>query len=215
MSTAQHGPPQGQAGSWAGHPGNGAAPAPGPGWQPGPPSTTVRGSRGAAIAIGIVGLLAVAALIVGIMALVRPLPAAPGATPSTAPTKPTGTPEANRAFCTDIAPLMTASNQSAQAFNKAGKPNTPEWKTGAQAFVSDTKAWVGHMQSVIDSHGDADGFLVRSMQRFVDDRRSLIADVTAGDDPPSWLPYDQTNWNDSLSALAGPLGECNDLGVKW
>ena len=53
------------------------------------------------------------------------------------------------------------------------------------------------MQPVIDSHGDADPFLLRSMQRFVDDQRDLVADLEAGDGA-EWLPYDQTSWNDSL-----------------
>ena len=108
---------------------------------------------------------------------------------------------------------MTESNKSAQAFSRVGK-DSPEFKAAAEKYIPETKAWVGRMQPVIDSHGDADPFLVRSLQRFVDNQRDLVADLEGGGGA-TWLPYDQTNWNDSLSALSGPTAVCWDLGVKW
>ena len=196
----------------------GAGGPPGPpqnfGWQPPPPP--LKRGRGLAAAVGAAIVLAAAALVVGIIALVRPAPSAPppAAAPASSSAHPAGTTEANRAFCTDIAPLMTESNKTAQAYSHLGKVNTPEWKAGAETFVTETKAWVGRIQPVIDSHGDADSFLLRSMQRFVDDRRYLVADLEAGNGS-EWMPYDQTNWDDSLSAGSGPLSMCWDLGVKW
>jgi hypothetical protein len=168
-----------------------------------------------AAAVGAAIVLAAAALVVGIVALVRPAPSAPppAAAPSSSSAHPTGTTEANRAFCTDIAPLMTESDKTAQAFSHPEK-NSPEYQAGVPAFVGDTKAWVGRMQAVIDSHGDADPYLLRSMQRFVDDRRDLVADLEAGSGA-EWRPYDQTSWNDSLAAGSGPLSACWNLGVKW
>jgi hypothetical protein len=195
----------------------GAGGPPGPpqnfGWQPPPPP--VKRGKGLAAAVGAAIVLAAAALVVGIVALVRPAPSAPppAAAPSSSSAHPTGTTEANRAFCTDVAPLMTESDTSAQAFSSVGK-DSPDWKAAAEKFVPETKAWVSRMQPVIDRHGDADPFLLRSMQRFVDDRRYLVADLTAGDGA-EWMPHDQTNWNDSLSALDGPMTVCWDLGVKW
>lgn len=158
-------------------------------------------------------VVAAAALVVGIAALVRPTPAPPtvAAPASSSSAHPAGTTEANRAFCTDIAPLMAASDKSAQAYSHLGTPNSPEWKPGAQTFVNDTKAWLPRMQTVIDSHGDADPFLVRSTQRFVDDRKFLVEDLDSG----PWEQYDQIIWSDSLAALSGPLTACFDLGVKW
>jgi hypothetical protein len=67
------------------------------------------------------------------------------------------------------------------------------------------------MQAVIDTHGDADPFLMRATQRFVDDLRLIATDLEAG----PWRPYDQTGWNDALIAGSGPLSTCFDLGVKW
>ena len=106
---------------------------------------------------------------------------------------------------------MAESDKSAQAYSHLGTPNSPEWKPGAQTFVNDTKAWLPRMQTVIDSHGDADPFLVRSTQRFVDDRKFLVEDLDSG----PWEQYDQIIWSDSLAALSGPLTACFDLGVKW
>jgi hypothetical protein len=175
----------------------------------------VKRGKGLAAAVGAAIVLAAAALVVGIIALVRPAPAPPlTSAPTSSSAHPTGTMEANRAFCNDIAPLMTESNKTAQAYSRLGKGNTPEWKAGVPTFVSETKAWIGEIQPVIDSHGDADPFLLRSMQRFVDDRRYLVADLEAGEGA-EWMPYDQTNWDDSLSALNGPLTVCWPLGVKW
>lgn len=163
---------------------------------------------------GIAIVLSCAALGVGITALLRPAEQVAAPTPSpTSPTRPTNTTEANRAFCTAIAPLMAESNKTAQALSHLGK-DSPDWNAGARTFIDETKDWVGRMQPVIDSHGDADPFLLRGMQRFVDDRRFLIADLQGGSEP-KWLPYDQTGWDDSLIAGSGPLNVCWNLGVKW
>jgi hypothetical protein len=213
--TIAHGAPT-QGGPVPGPLGVGGPPASpqGFGWQPAPPPPVKRG-KGLAAAVGAAVVLAAAALVVGVIALVRPAPSLPppAAAPASRPAHPAGTTEANRAFCTDIAPLMAESNKTAQAFNRPQK-NSPEWKAGAPAFISDTKAWAIRMQAVIDSHGDADPYLQRSMQRVIDDRRYLVADLVAGDGA-EWLPYDQTNWNDSLSALSGPAAVCFDIGVTW
>ncbi len=162
-------------------------------------------------------VVATAALVVSIVDLARSEPAtgrtqagSVAASPSS-PTRPARTTDANRAFCTDIAPLMAESDRTGQAFSHLGTPNSPEWKPGAQTFITDTKAWVPRMQTVIDNHGDADPYLLRSTQRFVDDLRYIVADLEAG----PWRPYDQTGWNDSLEAGSGPLSVCFDLGVKW
>ena len=167
----------------------------------------------AAVAIAI--LLASAALAVGIVDLVRPstpVASAPSSPTTSAPTSaPTDFTAANRALCTAIAPLMTDSNRVAKAFTSLGPWGSPESNAGVPKFISDTKDWAGRIQPVIDSHPNVDPYLRRSLQRFVDDRRLLVADLEAG----PWTPYDQTNWNDSLSAGTGPLSICWDLGVKW
>jgi hypothetical protein len=162
-------------------------------------------------------LLAVAALVVGIIGLVRPGAPAHPSTPSAAPTSSTQAPaqtttDADRALCTAIGPLMADYDREARAYSNLGTAGSPEWTAGLPKFITATKDWVSRIQPIITSHAaDADPFLTRSMQRFIDDRRYLIDDLTAG----PFQPYDDTIWMDSLSAYSAPLSICYDLGVKW
>jgi hypothetical protein len=168
-----------------------------------------------AIAVAAAMVLATAALVVGIVDLARSsTSAAPSAStptsaaPTSAPTDFTAT---NRALCTAIAPLMTDSNRVAKTLSSLAPAGSPAWNAGLPNFVSDTKSWLGRIQPLIDSHPAVDPYLYRSLQRFVDDKRALVADLEAG----PWQPYDQTIWDDSLGAGTGPLSVCWDLGVKW
>jgi len=162
-------------------------------------------------------VVAAAALVVGITGLTRSesfggrAPSGSVAASPSSATPPASTTDANRAFCSAIAPLMAESDKSAQAYSHLGTPNSPEWKPGAQTFVSDTKAWLPRIQTVIDTHGDADPFLLRSTQRFADDLQYLTEDLESG----PWERYDQTIWDDSVSAVSGPLNVCAGVGVKW
>jgi hypothetical protein len=49
------------------------------------------------------------------------------------------------------------------------------------------------------------------LQRVIDDRKLLIADLRAG----PWQDYDETIYEDSVAAYDGPLNICYDLGVQW
>jgi hypothetical protein len=168
-----------------------------------------------AIAAAAAILLATAALVVGIVDLTRSsTPAAPAASTPASPaltSAPGDFTAANRALCTAIAPLMSESDRIAKAYTSLGPAGTPAWNVGVPKFVSDTKDWVARIQPVVDSHPDADPFLRRSLQRFVDDQRFLALDLEAG----PYQPYDQTIWNDSLATDNGPLTVCWGLGVKW
>ena len=218
MTTTQHGgsgTPQGQP-SGTQPPGGPIAPPaapPGHDWRYAPPPPP-RG-KGMAIAVAAAIVLATAALVLGIVDLARSSTSAAhsASTPTSgAPTSaPTDFTAANRALCTAIAPLMTDSNRVAKTFSNLGPPGSPGWDAGKDKFISDTKDWVGRIQPVIDSHPNVDPYFRRSLQRFVDDQRYLVADLEAG----PWQPYDQTIWNDSLGAGSGPLSICWDLGVKW
>ena len=218
MTTTQHGgsgTPHGEP-SGTQPPGAPIAPPaapPGHDWRYAPPPPGR--SKGMVLAVAAAIVLATAALVVGIVDLARSSPhAAPSAsTPkSAAPTSaPTDFTAANRALCTAIAPLMTESDRVAKTYSDLGPANTPAWNAGKDKFITDTKNWVGSIQPVIYSHPDVDPYFRRSLQRFVDDRRYLVADLEEG----PWQPYDQTNWNDSLSAYNGPLTTCWDLGIKW
>lgn len=78
-------------------------------------------------------------------------------------------------------------------------------------FISAEKELIGRFQPIIDSHQDVDPYFHRTLQRYIDDRRSLVADLEAG----PWQPYDQNIWDDSLGAYNGPQVTCWDLGIKW
>lgn len=164
----------------------------------------------------IAAVVAAAALVVAIIALVQghtssPPPAPPASTSVAPHAASQDVAAANRALCNAIAPLMTEDNQVAKAFSSLGPPGSPARDAGNGKFIDETKDWVKRIQPVIDAHPDVDPYFHRSLQRFVDDQRFLVADLEAG----PWQPYDQTIWNDSLAAGSGPLSICWDLGVKW
>ena len=221
MSVAQHGVPGPQPGPLPGTmaPAGAAAPPAGPPGYDQRSAPPPRRSKGMMAAVALAIVLATAALVVGIIDLTRSSTSAAPAAPSSAPPAPTSTPvdiaAANKAFCTAIAPLMTESNRVAKAYSSSGAgataPKTPEQDAATATFITSTKDWVTRMQPVIDSHPNADPYFRRSLQRFVDDRRYLITDLEAG----PFQPYDESIWNDSLSAGSAPLAICWDLGVKW
>jgi hypothetical protein len=109
MTTAHGAPTQGGPGSGP----LGAGRPPGPpqnfGWPPAPPPPVTRG-KGVAAAIVLAAaalVVGVIAVVVGVIALVRPAPSAPlpPAAPASSSAHAVGTTEANRVFCTDIAPF--------------------------------------------------------------------------------------------------------------
>lgn len=161
-------------------------------------------------------VIAIAALIVGIIDLTRSTTSASPTSETSVSTparqlNPSDIAAANRALCGAIAPMMTESDRISKAYSSLGPAGSPTYSAGVSTFIGDTKNWVGRIQPVIDGHPNVDPYLLRSLQRFVDDRRYLIADLEEGEPQP----YDQTDWNDSLSAYNGPLATCWNVGVKW
>ncbi len=158
------------------------------------------------------------ALVVAIVAVARPS-SAPAAQVASAPAStspssvaPAGdTSAADRDLCTAIAPLMTESDTTATAWVNSGHTGSPERDAATPKYVSSTQDWVRRIQPVIDAHPDVDPYLHRTLQRFVDDQRLLIADIAAG----PWQPYDATIYSDANAAGSGPLSVCSGLGVKW
>lgn len=106
---------------------------------------------------------------------------------------------------------MGESDRIGKAFSSLGPPDSAAAAAGVSRFVNDTKDWVTRIQPVVDSHPDVDPYFLRTLQRFVDDQKSLAIDLAAG----PWQAYDQTIWNDGLGAENGPMSTCWALGVKW
>jgi len=179
-----------------------------------PPPPTRRG-KGLPIAVAVAIVLATAALVVGVIDLTRQsqtsAPAASSAAPAATHTTGQNADTANQALCTAIAPLMGENDRISTTYIGLGPVGSPARDAAKPKYVSDIKDWVGRIQPVVDSNGEAEPFLLRSLQRFVDDQRLLAADLAAG----PYQPYDDTLWADSLAAYNGPLSICYKLGVKW
>ena len=132
----------------------------------------------------------------------------PTAAPSTAPAG--STTADDKAFCEAIAPLMREDAARSKAFVALGHTGTPERDAGIPAYVADTAGWAKRAQDVIDQHTVVPpDFLLRSLQRYVDDVRSYAANIRPG---PA-ADEDNAAWNDSLVAGGGAYEVCGDLGV--
>lgn len=162
-------------------------------------------------------VIAIAALSVGIINVTQhPTPSVtvterPSPSPSPSTTSAAAQTAANRALCEAIAPLMAESDRSGKALSSQAPSTSPGWNAAMPKFISDTKDWVTRIQPIVDTHPDVDPYFHRTLQRFIDDQRNLVADLEAG----PWQPYDQTIWNDGLGAWNGPQVICWDLGIKW
>jgi len=157
--------------------------------------------------IAITALLAVAALAVSIFALVT---RSPVERPSTV-TATGDTTAADRSLCTGIAPLMAEDNAKSTAWINTGAPGTPARDAALPGFREYTEDWAGRIQDVVDANPNAHPFLLRTLQRFIDDRVLLARNMRSG--PPE--KYDDAAWTDSMTAYGGPQSVCGELGVKW
>jgi hypothetical protein len=165
-----------------------------------------------AIVLGVVAVLvAVAALVVALTGVGRePAPATPAAAPA-APSQVASTADADRGLCTSIAPLMAESDKTGNAFVGLGPTGTPARDAALPKFVADTEDWARRTQGVLDAHPDAQPFLRRTLQRYIDDMTLYAKNIRPGPQ----TTYDTAAWADSLVAYGGPLTTCQDLGIKW
>ena len=187
---------------------------PGYGWRyaASTPPTPPRRSKGLAAAVAAAIVLATAALVVGIVDLTRSsTPGAPAASAPTTSVSPADTTAANRALCNAIAPLMAEDDQRANAWIATGAPGTPARDTALPKFRTDTEDWAHRVQDVQNAHLNAEPFLKRTLQRFIDDRVLLVRNMRPG---PA-KQYDDEAWSDSMTAYGGPLSVCGGLGIKW
>jgi len=102
-------------------------------------------------------------------------------------------------------------DQKSNAWQATGDPGTPARDAalpGYRAFVED---WAGRAQDALAAHPDADAFLKRTLQRFIDDRILMVRNMRPG---PA-TEYDKEAWADSGTAYEGPLSVCYQLGIKW
>lgn len=216
MTVSPHGMPGGQHGQPPGPaaPALPAAPAPPPGYDwrnQGPPPA--RRNKGLMVAVA-AAILAIGALVVGVIDLARPAPTSSRSAP--APTSPTPAPpqnttEADRALCQAISPLMADIDRISNTYMGLGPGGSPQRDSALPKFISDIQDWGKRIQPVLDSHPNVDPYFERSLQRFIDDRKLLAADL----EPGPTKAYDEAIWSDSMAAMGGPLSTCYDVGVQW
>nr|WP_232425883.1 hypothetical protein [Mycobacterium sp. JS623] len=162
----------------------------------------------------VAAVIAVAALVVGIIGLFRPSSGSAPATSIASPTRTAAgqdTSTADHALCTAIAPLMADYDRTSNNWTESGEPGTPARDAALPKYRSDTEDWARRIQDALDAHPDADPFLKRTLQRYIDDRILLVRNIEPG---PS-KPTDDEAWSDSMTAYEGPVSVCWKLGVKW
>ncbi len=210
MTVTPPGPPQTPYGPTDGHP---------PLLQPGH-GAHQRGAtepRGHSLSLWALVVVAVIAASVGIgggiTALVRPAhhTANQSPQPSETTSAPTATPTADRALCSAIAPVMADFDRFSKANSHLGEPGTPGRDAAIPKFVADSQNWVSRIQPILDEHPGSSPFLQRSLQRMIDDRSLLVADLEPG--PPT--TYAKKLRADETGSYIGPLHICSDLGVTW
>lgn len=186
-----------------------------PAWPPPPgPPPRPKWSWSGLLGVGI----GTVALVVAIVAVARPSASSLThvAPPSAASSTVTSTAAKDsvaeaRALCTVLAPLFGEMDQKSNAWQATGDPGTPARDAalpGYRAFVED---WAGRAQDALAAHPDADSFLKRTLQRFIDDRILMVRNMRPG---PA-TEYDKEAWADSGTAYEGPLSVCYQLGIKW
>lgn len=195
-------------------PGMGPVPPPGPTgyeWRLTPSGVTPQ-KRSKALVFGVAATAAIslASLGVGITALTKHSSSAAN-TPAVASSPGADSSAADRALCTAIAPLMAEDDKKSNAWISTGAPGTPGRDAALRGFREYTEDWADRAQDVVDANPGAHPFLLRTLQRFIDDRLLLMRNMRPG---PS-EKYDDAAWNDSMVAHGGPQSVCNELGVKW
>jgi hypothetical protein len=161
-------------------------------------------------------LMATAALVVGIIGLNRPtarISTTSKPPPVVSPTTPApiDTTAKDRALCESVAPLIRENAERGREFVNLGQTGTPERDGGIPSYARDVSHWVKTIQPILDQYADADAFLRRTLQRFIDDTRIYAESIRPGPENDA----DAAAWNDKLVAIGGPFEVCRRLGVEW
>jgi hypothetical protein len=165
----------------------------------------------AGIGIAVAIALAAAALVISLIAAHRNSSTLAAQPPSQPTNQAASTADSEKALCEAIAPLIKDAAAQGKAFAALGDYGTPPRDAGIPEFVAQTSDWVKRAQTAVDQHvstGPPD-YLMRSLQRFIDDRRAYASNIRPG----PVTDGDTAAWNDSKVAAAGMIEVCGDLGV--
>ncbi len=178
---------------------------------------STRSKRGRAVAVIAVSAFAVIGVVVGVVGstgLGAVPPSAvrqPVATVATTPTQATDPIKGAHSLCAAMAPLFAEDDKKSNEWNATGEPGTPARDAALPGYRAFSEDWAGRAQDVLDAHPDADQFLRRTTQRFIDDRVLLVRNMRPG----PVKPPDDEAWADSMTAYGGPLSVCQYLGIRW
>jgi hypothetical protein len=115
-------------------------------------------------------------------------------------------------MCEGMGPLMNEQLDARKAFIASGLQNTPERRAAIPKFVADTYDWAHRAQDELNKHSDPPRFLPRNYQRFIDDAL-LYAEQLAPDRDAS--VYENQLYEFGTIDLAGLIGRCSEVDVKW
>ncbi|MBV8861096.1 MAG: hypothetical protein JO082_04355 [Mycobacterium sp.] len=106
---------------------------------------------------------------------------------------------------------MAESDREAREDVDLGPAGSPQRDAAIPKYRAETEDWARRAQAALDAHPNAEPFFKRTLQRFIDDLKLLVANVRPG---PA-TKYDDAAYNDSMVAYGGPLAICQRLGVQW
>lgn len=175
---------------------------------------STRSNRGRAVAVIAASTFAVIGIVVGVVGSTGPGAAPPSAVRlpvATTPTQAADPTKGAHALCAAIAPLFAENDKKSNEWNATGDPGTPARDAALPGYRAFSEDWAGRAQDVLNAHPDADQFLRRTTQRFIDDRVLLVRNMRTG----PVKPPDDEAWADSMTAYEGPLSVCQYLGITW
>lgn len=175
---------------------------------------STRPHRGRVAIIIAASAFAAIGVAVGVVGLTRPGPTPPATVsqPASTTTNLTADPiKGAHALCLAMAPLFAEDDKKSNEWNATGDPGTPARDAALLAYRVFSEDWAGRAQDILDAHPDADPFLRRTTQRFIDDRVLLVRNMRPG----PVKPPDDEAWADSMTAYGGPLWVGQYLGIKW
>jgi hypothetical protein len=192
-------------------PGGALRPGPPPGFPVPPPPPRRGRALLAGVGITLAIALAAAALVMSLVSAHRNGTPIQTGQSGSRPTTQAASATDDRAVCEAIAPLIKEAAADGKAFVALGNSGTPARDAGIDGFAAKTADWVKRTQAVVDQHVTTarPDYLMRSLQRFIDDRRAYASNIRPG---PA-TDGDTAAWNDSIVAVDGLAEVCGGLGV--
>lgn len=182
----------------------------------GPAYPSPKASRAGVWLGAIACVLASAALVVGVIGLATDDPVSPQASsgPENKSPEPMGVFDdgADRELCSAMGPLMRESIDRANALQTQTQQNTLERKAAIPKYVEETYDWSNRMQALLNDGAGPPRFLTQNLQDFIY-HNLLFAEQLSPERDAS--VYENQIYEYTLKDLAGLIGRCSEVGVRW